>query len=132
MYSPFSKESTYKLSKMKKEQTYLSCLDTLKPVRDALDVINGKWKLPIIISVMVGNQRFTDIQNSIPKITPKVLAKELKELELHQLIKRIVIDDYPVKVVYKPEPYSETLVPIIEALKDWGINHKEKLFFPEE
>lgn len=96
---------------MKKEQTYLSCLDTLKPVRDALDVINGKWKLPIIISVMVGNQRFTDIQNSIPKITPKVLAKELKELELHQLIKRSVIDDYPVKVVYKPEPYSQTLVP---------------------
>lgn len=114
---------------MKKNKSYLSCLDTLKPVRDALDVINGKWKLPIIISIMTGNHRFTDIQNSIPKITPKVLAKELKELETHQLIKRTVIDDYPVTILYKPESYSDTLIPIIEALKEWGLNHREKLFF---
>ncbi|WEK71769.1 MAG: winged helix-turn-helix transcriptional regulator [Candidatus Chryseobacterium colombiense] len=40
------------------------------------------------------------------KITPKVLAKELKELEQHQLIKRIVIDDYLVKIFYKLEPYA--------------------------
>ena len=67
---------------------HCDCLDTVKPVRDTLDVINGKWKLPIIISVSVGNERFTDIQESIPGITPKVLAKELRELEQHQLIKR--------------------------------------------
>jgi DNA-binding HxlR family transcriptional regulator len=113
---------------MEKNKSYLSCLDTLKPVRDALDVINGKWKLPIIISIMAGNQRFTDIQNSIPKITPKILAKELKELEGHQLIKRTVIDDYPVKILYQLESYSQTLVPIIEALKDWGLKHRKKIF----
>lgn len=107
---------------------YCDCLDTVKPVRDALDVINGKWKLPIIISVSVGNERFTDIQKSIPGITPKVLAKELKDLEQHKLIKRNVIGDYPVKISYTAEPYSETLTPIIYALKDWGLNHKEKLF----
>ncbi|MBC9797229.1 winged helix-turn-helix transcriptional regulator [Sinomicrobium weinanense] len=113
---------------MAAKRDYLSCLDTLKPVRDALDVINGKWKLPIIISIMVGNKRFTDIQNSIPGITPKVLAKELKELEVHQLIKRTVMDDYPVKILYKPEPYADTLVPVIDALKGWGLNHRKRLF----
>ncbi|WP_051719897.1 winged helix-turn-helix transcriptional regulator [Anditalea andensis] len=87
-------------------------------MRDALDVINGKWKLPFIISVTVGNERFTEIQESIPGITPKVLAKELKELEQHQLIKRIIIEDYPVKILDKPEPYADTLTPIIYALKD--------------
>jgi len=107
---------------------YNPCLDTVKPVRDALDVINGKWKLAIIISVSVGNQRFTDIQESIPGITPKVLAKELKELEQHQLIKRIIIEDYPVKITYKPEPYADTLTPIIYALKDWGLKHRKKIF----
>lgn len=107
---------------------YNSCLDTVKPVRDALDVINGKWKLPIIISVGVGNERFTDIQESIPGITPKVLAKELKELEQHKLIKRIITQDYPVKVTYKSEPYADTLGPIIYALKDWGLKHREKIF----
>jgi DNA-binding HxlR family transcriptional regulator len=105
-----------------------SCLETIKPVRDALDVLNGKWKLAIIISVSVGNDRFTDIQDIIPGITPKVLAKELRELEQHQLIKRITTEDYPARIIYQPEAYSSTLNPIIFALKDWGINHRKKLF----
>jgi len=104
------------------------CLQTVKPVRDALDVINGKWKLSIFISISTGNERFTDIQESIPGITPKVLANELKELEQHQLIKRTTIDDYPVKVSYKMEPYADTLIPIIDALKVWGQNHRKKIF----
>src|SRR5687767_1112826 len=95
------------------KKPYLSCLDTVKPVRDALEVINGKWKLPIIISIAVGNERFTDIQESIPGITPKALAKELKELEQHKLIKRIITEGYPVKVSYKSEAYTDTLTPII-------------------
>lgn len=103
-------------------------MDTVKPVRDALDVINGKWKLPIIISVTVGNERFTDIQESIPGISPKVLAKELKALEQHQLIKRVVIDDYPVKIIYTAEPYAATLNPIIKALQEWGVEHRRRLF----
>lgn len=110
------------------KKIHCDCLCTIKPVRDTLDVINGKWKLPIIISVGVGNDRFTDIQNSIPNITPKVLAKELKELEQHKLIKRIIIDEYPIKISYKLEEYADTLTPIIYAMKDWGINHKKVVF----
>ncbi|MFD2036296.1 winged helix-turn-helix transcriptional regulator [Belliella marina] len=113
---------------MAAKKNYQCCIDTLKPVRDTLEVINGKWKLPIIISVCGGNERFTDIQESIPGITPKVLAKELKDLEQHQLIKRLVLEDYPVKILYKPEPYTQTLSPIIEALKVWGLNHRDRLF----
>ncbi|HET8887115.1 MAG TPA: helix-turn-helix domain-containing protein [Salinimicrobium sp.] len=113
---------------MAAKKAYKCCLDTVKPVRDALDVINGKWKLPIIISISNGNDRFTDIQESIPGISPKVLAKELKDLEQHQLIKRTVIEDYPVKILYKPETYADTLTPIIYALQDWGLNHRRKLF----
>ncbi len=107
---------------------YSCCIDTVRPVRDALDIISGKWKLPIIISVSVGNERFTDIQNSIPGITPKVLAKELKELEQNKLISRTVTADYQVKISYKAEPYADTLTPIIYALKEWGENHREKVF----
>jgi DNA-binding HxlR family transcriptional regulator len=110
---------------MAKRNSYCDCLNTIKPVRDALDVINGKWKLPIIISIGVGNDRFTDIQDSIPGITPKVLAKELKDLEQNKLLKRIVIDDYPVKISYKLEPYADSLTPIIYSLKDWGLNHRK-------
>jgi DNA-binding HxlR family transcriptional regulator len=105
-----------------------NCLGTVMPVRDTLDVINGKWKLTIIISLSAGNERFTEIQESIPGITPKVLAKELKELEQHQLIKRVIIEDYPIKITYKLEEYADTLGPIIYALKDWGLNHRRRIF----
>lgn len=112
---------------MAQKKIHCDCLDTIKPVRDALDVISGKWKLPIIISIGVGNNRFTDIQESIPGITPKVLAKELKDLEQHKLIKRVVIEDYPVKISYTVEEYADTLTPIIYSLKDWGVNHRKKI-----
>src|SRR5689334_9286279 len=110
------------------KKAYCDCLDTIKPVRDTLDVISGKWKLLIIISVGVGNERFTDIQESIPGITPKVLAKELKELEQHKLVKRLITDDYPGKISYKLEAYADTLTPVIYSLKDWGVNHRKKIF----
>ena len=77
---------------------------------------------------MTGNERYTDIQNSVPCISPKVLVKELKELEQHKLIRREVINDYPVKILYKPEPYAQTVLPIIETLKVWGQNHRKMLF----
>lgn len=129
MYSNFLKESAIIIKLfMAEKKNVCSCLDTVKPVRDALDVINGKWKLPVIISISVGNARFTDIQASIPGITPKVLAKELKELEQHRLIKRVITNDYPVKISYLPEPYADTLTPIIYALKDWGLKHRKKIF----
>ncbi|MCE7042485.1 helix-turn-helix domain-containing protein [Dyadobacter sp. CY312] len=112
---------------MAQKKMYCDCLNTVKPVRDALDVISGKWKLSIIISVGVGNDRFTDIQDSIPGITPKVLAKELKDLEQHKLIKRNILNEYPVKISYVLEPYADTLTPIIYSLKDWGLNHKKKV-----
>lgn len=113
---------------MAAKKAHSSCLDTVKPVRDALEVIYGKWKLPVIISIGVGNERFTDIQESIPGITPKVLAKELKELEQHKMILRVITADYPVKVTYTVTAYADTLWPIIYALKDWGLNHRRKIF----
>ncbi len=104
------------------------CLETVQPVRDALEVINGKWRLAIISSIGVGNERFTDIQQSIPGITPKVLAKELKAMEQDQLLRRLVTGEYPGKVSYHLQSYAETLTPIILALKDWGLNHRKKIF----
>lgn len=133
MYSTILKDSKidYIRTTMHKKIIYSCCTETLIPVRDTLEVFGGKWKLPILISIMAGNERFTDIQKSIPNITPKVLTKELKSLEEHQLIKRVIIEDYPIKILYKAQPYVETIRPMIEALKIWGVNHRKKLFNQE-
>jgi DNA-binding HxlR family transcriptional regulator len=103
------------------------CFNTVKPVRDAMEVINGKWRLAIIISIGAGNERFSDIEESILGITPKALTKELKILETNKLIKREMSESTPVKITYSLEPYADTLAPIIYSLKDWGINHEKMI-----
>lgn len=109
-------------------KNYLSCIETVRPVRDTLDIISGKWKLPIIISISIGNERFTDIQESIPKLTPKVLSKELKDLEQNKLVERVITNDYPVKITYRATEYASTLNSIIYAMKEWGNNHRKEIF----
>ena len=108
------------------------CLTTLPSLRDALDVISGKWKLLILVSLATGHRRFREIERSIPDISSKVLAKELKDLEEHQLIKRTVQEGPPVLVLYEVLPYADSLDPVIFALRDWGTNHRQKIMGPEE
>jgi DNA-binding HxlR family transcriptional regulator len=106
---------------------YTECSSDLLPVRDALDVISGKWKLLILISISSGNHRFTEIERSIPKITSKVLSKELKDLEENQLIKRTVYVETPVVIDYSITAYAKTLQPVINALSEWGSNHRKRI-----
>ena len=103
------------------------CLKALIPIKDALDVINGKWKLQIIIALSAGNKRFKDIERQIPKITARMLSKELKDLESHHLVKRTVYDSLPVTVEYTLTPYADTLDNVIAALHDWGMQHRKKM-----
>jgi DNA-binding HxlR family transcriptional regulator len=106
---------------------HFDCIEQMLPIRDALDVISGKWKVLILTSIMHGNRRFTEIQTSIPKINPKVLSKELKDMEEHQLIKRIVHDDHPVLIEYIATDYSRSLKKVMMELHSWGINHRKQL-----
>jgi DNA-binding HxlR family transcriptional regulator len=98
--------------------------DDIKYVQDTLYVIGGKWKLLIMLSLAKGNKRFRDIQRSIPKITSRMLSKELKELEMNKIITRTVYDDSPVSVNYEITTYCKSFDPIIQELIDWGKNHR--------
>ena len=102
------------------------CLSMMDPIRETLDVISGKWKMLILLAIMNGRQRFCEIENSIPKISPKVLAKELKEMEQHQLIKRTVYAERPVVIEYTPTSYSLTLKELMKALYEWGRGHQKR------
>ena len=110
-----------------KAQSIGHCITAVRPLRDALDIINGKWKLLILVALNTGHHRFREIERSIPDISSKVLAKELKDLEMHQLLKRTVREGPPVLVTYELLPYADTLDPIIFALRDWGLKHREKI-----
>ncbi|PUZ30179.1 transcriptional regulator, HxlR family [Chitinophaga costaii] len=104
------------------------CRVSLDAVRDTLYVLNGKWKLPIIISLTEqGPQRFAALQRILGDITPKILSKELKDLELNEFITREVFPTKPVTVVYSITPYSASVKDIISAMREWGLQHKQRL-----
>lgn len=58
-------------------------------LKDALNVINGKWKLAIVCILLEDQRRFKDIQHLISGITPRMISKELKELEINGIIKKV-------------------------------------------
>ena len=104
-----------------------SCQSALGAVQDALYVLNGKWKLPIIIALNEGNKRFGEIQKNVAGIAPKVLSAELKSLELNGFVIRQVYNEFPVLVEYELTDYSNSLENVITALRDWGFQHRDKI-----
>ena len=101
--------------------------EKIKYIQDFQTAINGKWKLSIIISINHGKSRFKDIQANIPKITNRVLSKELKDLEVNQMITRTVYDTIPVTIEYKVTAYCMTIKPVIDMMSEWGKKHRKKI-----
>ena len=99
--------------------------DKISQVQTTLAVINGKWKLPVLLSMYSGISRFRDLQRNIPNITTRVLSKELKDLEASKLILRVVHDTHPVSVEYKLTTYSFTLTPVVDEMIKWGRQHSK-------
>jgi DNA-binding HxlR family transcriptional regulator len=103
------------------------CNRALSAIQDTLYVLGGKWKLPIIIALFEGPQRFRELQRSLKSITPKVLSKELKDLELNQFVTRTVYPTTPVTVEYQVTEYSRTLGDVLFAMRTWGEKHRARL-----
>ena len=104
-----------------------ACNKSITAVRDALYVLNGKWKIPLIVSLMSGPRRFKEIQRELKDITPKVLSKELRELEQNEFVTRKVFNTVPVSVIYELTEYSKCLDGLIEALAIFGLQHRERI-----
>lgn len=96
-------------------------------VNDALNVISGKWKLPIIASLLSGQNRFKDLRDNIEKITPRMLSKELKELEMNGIVQRKVYDSTPVRIEYHLTESGRKITNVLDAMLDWGMQHRNKI-----
>ena len=101
--------------------------DELRAMQDALDIISGRWKMQIIALLCNGEFRYSELEKGLPKISPRMLSKELKDLEINELVERKVYTSLPVKVTYKLADYGYTLVPLIIELTNWGKAHREKI-----
>jgi DNA-binding HxlR family transcriptional regulator len=103
------------------------CQFKLMAARDALEVIQGKWRIPIIISLTYGNKRFGEIQRDISDISPKMLSQELKALEMNKIIKRTLYDTMPVTTEYSLTPLGLSMNSLLEEILNWGIHFRKEV-----
>jgi DNA-binding HxlR family transcriptional regulator len=95
-------------------------------IHDTLNVVSGKWKLAIVSSLLFEKKRFSEIQRNIAAITPRMLSKELKELEINGIISRKVYGTIPVTIEYQLTESGELLSSVVDKMVEWGMQHREK------
>ncbi len=86
-----------------------------------LSLINGKYKMTILYVLMeFGTVRFNEMKRYIGDVSYKMLASSLKELERAELVIRTEYPQVPPKVEYSLSERGKSLIPILDALCEWG------------
>lgn len=89
--------------------------------RLTLAMLEGKWKLVLLCHLgETGTQRFGELQRAIPTITKKMLTQQLREMAQTGLIHREMYPEIPPKVEYSLTAQGQSLLPILQALEQWG------------
>ena len=101
-------------------------------VEVTMAVLGGKYKAIIIWHLnATGIMRYNEIQKAIPQATAKMLSQQLKELESDGIINRILYPVVPPKTEYSLTEQGKSLVPIVNAMSDWGHEYFKLLGLPD-
>lgn len=103
------------------------CPKTMLSIKDALDAVEGKWKLLILFALAEKPKRFKQIAKEVHGITDKTLSKELKSLEANKLVLRTVYDTFPPTVEYAITPHGLSLEKVLDELHFWGLAHRKEV-----
>ncbi len=85
-----------------------------------MEIIGGKWKPCLIFNINRGYRRPSQLQRLNPNATCRVLNQQLKELEEHGVVRRVVYAELPPKVEYFLTELGESLMPVIRTMDNWG------------
>jgi len=89
-------------------------------VEVAIAIIGGKWKPILLFHLLSGPHRYSALQRLVPRATDRMLTRSLRELEQDQLVSRVVYAEVPARVEYELTNRGRSLVPILQAMSDWG------------
>ena len=104
------------------------CKVLIQGVRDTQDLLNGKWKTPVIGALYYrGKMRFMELRRELEGIAPKMLSQELKDLEMNHLVTRTVYNTMPMTVEYELTEHGRSLNGIIEAMGMWGVTYRKQI-----
>src|SRR3954452_7581630 len=86
----------------------------------AVELVGKRWSGAILLVLMDGPLRFSEIRQLVPDLSDRLLSERLKELEAEGIVERTVIDDIPVRVEYALTDKGKALQPAVRALKSWA------------
>lgn len=101
-------------------------LDTC-PVTRTQDVIGGKWKILIIHLVANDINRFGKMGMLLKDISKQMLTTQLRDLENDGILKRVIYPEIPPRVEYFLTSKGKALIPVLDAMRDWGLEYKEEV-----
>lgn len=87
-------------------------------IKDALNVVSGKWKLAIVCTMLRGPRRFNEIERLLNGLSPRMLARELRELEVNGVVQRGVAG------IYQLTASGQNLEAVIVGMAQWGVDHR--------
>ena len=96
---------------------------------EALRVLEGKWKIVIIIQLFAAKSplRFSELERRVEGVNQKMLIQQLRQLEKDGIVTRMVYPQVPPKVEYTLTEMGILLGPSLEALIDWACMRREAL-----
>src|SRR5690606_28315941 len=109
-----------------RKHTVESCSKAKMAIRDTLDVVGGKWKLILISVLRSGKKGFNELSREAG-MSPRILSKDLQELEMNGLVSRKVCDTKPITVQYELTEYSHSLNDVLVAMEKWGYQHRKRI-----
>lgn len=101
------------------------CPKTMLSIKDALEALEGRWKLLILFALSDGPKRFGALSKAVPGISDKTLSKELKSLEANRLIDRAIRHAFPPMVEYSITDHGRSLEKVLDELHFWGLTHRK-------
>ncbi len=93
------------------------------PVEAALGMIGGKYKTVILYHLKDQTLRYSELKTILSNATPKMLTQQLRELEADGIVLRTVYPVVPPKTEYSLTEFGKTLIPVIDAICDWGTEY---------
>jgi DNA-binding HxlR family transcriptional regulator len=90
------------------------------PILNALNILGGKWRLPILWYLSNKSLRYNELKRHLPEITNIMLTRSLKDLEAHGLVSRVQYSEIPPHVEYLLAEQGKKLVPAMTCLQEWG------------
>jgi len=86
----------------------------------AVELVGKRWSGAILLVMMDGPLRFSEIRQRVPEISDRLLSERLKELESEQIVERHVLDGAPIRVEYALTEKGRALEPTVRTLKSWA------------